>query len=502
VKNSVLTRSVAVAAVATLGLTLTATAANAADPVAPSFDLAVPATLHAGAGATPFAGHLSTPDGAQDIWVRTSITGADADDVTVEWKDAEGHWAAMPTTAINGGVQVTFGDGDADANGVKGFSTPAGYAADTDFRIAVDHDAAHGTLAWTSELVTGDAGTVVGSESGTVAVTADPTFTMNVPSTLVTGAAATGFVGHLSGPDGAQDIWVRTSITGAAADDVVVEWKDAQGTWAEMPHVAVDGGFQVGFGNGDADQNGVTGFSVPAGYTADTDFRIKVAAGAPAGTLTWVSELVTGNAGTVLRSTTGTVGVDLPVAAKAVFTTKATAVVVGKDVRFSGTLLDANHADAPLAGRTVTVYREVAGQPAAAFTTTTTDENGAFAVTVPATATASYWAVSGDQTTDKVEVRAAKQLSSVAASTKRVALGNKVRFTGAVVSPEAHQTVLLRKLRANGTWKTIATATANRAGAFKFSSTLPKGTKSYRIAVPASAVLDGDTSRVLVITVK
>ncbi|WP_243057396.1 hypothetical protein [Nocardioides sp. SR21] len=500
-KNSVLTRSIAVAAVATLGLGVSATAANAADAVAPSFDLAVPTTLHAGASATPFAGHLSTPDGAQDIWVRTSITGADADDVHVEWKDAQGTWAAMPTTAIDGGIQVTFGDGDADANGVKGFSTPAGYTADTDFRIAVDHDAAHGNLAWTSELVTGDAGTVVGSESGTVAITADPTFTMDVPSTLVTGAATTGFTGHLSAPDGAQDIWVRTSITGAAADAVTVEWKDAAGTWAEMPKTAVGGGFQTGFGDGDADANGVRGFSVPAGYTADTDFRIKVAAGAPAGTLTWVSELVTGDAGTVLRSTSGSVDVDLPVAAKAAFGTKATAVVVGKQVRFSGTLLDANHADAPLAGRTVTVYREIAGVVTVADTATT-DEHGAFAVTLPATATASYWAESGDQVTDKVEVRAAKQLSSVSASAKRVAKGKKVRFTGVVIGSEKGQVVQLQKLRANGTWKTVTTTVANRAGAFKIASALPMGTKSYRLAVPTSTVLDGDTSRVLVITVK
>lgn len=497
-----LTRSVAVAAVATLGLTVTATAASATAPTAPSFTLAVPSTVHAGAAATSFTGHLSTPAAAQDIWVRTSITGVDADDVTVEWKDAQGTWAAMPETAIADGIQVTFGDGDADQNGVKGFSTFAGYAADTDFRIAVDHDAAHGSLAWTSEIVTGDAGTPVASTSGTVAITADPSFTMDVPSTLITGAAATGFSGHLSAPDAARDVWVRTSITGAAAADVTLEWKSPQGVWAEMPKTAVTDGVQVTFGDGDADQNGVKGFPVPAGYSADTEFRIAVGEHAPAGTLTWVSELVTGDAGTVLRSTTGTVDVDLPVAPKATIGAHAGAVVFGKDVRFAGTLLDANHDNAPLAGKAVTVFREAVGQAPVAVTTTTTDAKGAFAVSVPATQSATYWATSGDQSTAKVDITVAKRLSSVFVNRKHATERQMVRFTGDVVSPVLHQPVRLEVQRKNGTWKNVAAAESNRAGAFTISSHLPRGERSYRVVAAGSKLVDGATSKVFVITVK
>ncbi len=501
-RSSSLIRPIAVAAVATLGLTLAASAAHAADPVAPSFDLAVPTTVHAGGAAQTFTGHLSTPEAAQDIWVRTSITGADADDVTVEWKNQDGVWAEMPETAIENGIQVTFGDGDADGNHVKGFSTYPGYSADTDFRIAVDHDAAHGSLAWTSEIVTGDAGTLVASTSGTVAISADPTFTMNVPSTLITGAAASGFSGHLSASDAAQDIWVRTSITGAAADDVTIEWKRPDGVWEPMHNTPIDDGIQVGFGNGDADQNGVTGFPVGAGYAADTEFRIAVAAGAPIGTLTWVSELVTGNEGTVLRSTTGTVNVDLPVAPKASIGTRTDAVVYGKDVRFSGTLLDANHANAPLAGETVTVFREVAGQAPVPFTTTTTDANGAFSVLVTANESATYWAEAGDQQTAKLDVTVAKQLSAVSVSRKHAHRGQPVRFTGDVVSPVDGQPVLLQIQRANGSWKNLATANANRSGAFKVGSALVRGERTYRVAVTGSDLVGGDTSKPFVVRVK
>lgn len=332
-----------------------------------------------------------------------------------------------------------------------------------------------------------------------------PSFDLAVPTTLITGAAATGFVGHLAAPDGAQDIWVRTSITGSAADAVTLEWKNADGVWETMPDKdLVAEGLQVGFADGDADGNGVKGFSVPAGigYAADSEFRIAVADGAAAGTLSWVSELVSGDAATVVDTTSGTVEVDRPVAPKAGLAARADAVVYGKDVRFTGTLLDANHDDAPLAGQAVTVFRQVADQAPVAFATTTTDANGAFEVSVPAEESATYWATAGEQTTEKVEVTVAKRLSSVFVNRKHATVRQVVRFTGHVVSPERNQVVELQKQRKNGSWKTVATADANRSGAFKVGGTLARGTKTYRVVAPGSELVTGATSKGFLITVR
>jgi hypothetical protein len=492
-----LIRAAAVAGIAAVGLATAATTADAAAPVDPTFTLAVPTTVHAGADATDFYGHLSAPDGAHNIWVSTDITGVDADDVHLEWK-GDGAWNPMPVTPIENGVRVTFGDGDLDHDG-KGFSAPAGATADTAFRIAVDHDATHGSLHWVASLLTGDDGTLVNSTSGDIAVSADPKFTLSVPTTLTTGAGATEFTGHLSAPDAATNIWLSTDIIGADADDVTVEWKNGD-TWEPMPATKIDGGVRVTFGDGDLDHDG-KGFSVPAGYAADTQFRIAVADGAQPGTLSWTSNLVTGDAGTLLSSTTGTVAVDVPVAGRATLTTPAAPVTFGRTIRLAGTLVDTNHGGVALAGQAVTVFKQVAGSDPVAIGEATTDADGAFRVETRSDRTASYWVESGDVTSKVVTVHAAKSISAVAVSRHHATPGQKVSFNGVVATPETKQLVVLQ-VRKAGHWVALAEGSAGRLGAVKISSKLPRGERVYRLVVAASPGVAGTVSKQLHVTVK
>lgn len=342
----------------TLALTGLAGAAQA-DPVAASFTIDVPETIHAGDGPTTYSGHLDGGDDATSVFLITTVTGADAaaGNIHLEWKDGD-EWKSMVSTPVEGGFKVGFGNGDIDANGVTGFPAPAGYGADTDFRISADADAIGGELAFHTELIQGidltEAGTVLDETDGTVDVTVDPSFSLETPASVHAGADWTEYEGHLTAPDGGTNLFVLTDITGpaAAAGKVHLQWFDAlfTNTWQNMVAVPVEGGFQVGFANGDADADGITGFSAPVEYGADTQFRIKVDRDAPAGALAFTSRLLQGvdatQDGTELRRQTGSIAVTPDARATFSLALPASVQANGTATEFAGSLADTDGADA------------------------------------------------------------------------------------------------------------------------------------------------------------
>ncbi|HET9420996.1 MAG TPA: hypothetical protein VFO49_07655 [Nocardioides sp.] len=277
------------------GLAMTASPGAAAEGD-PTFSLAVPTIVQAGGAWVEYTGQLTGNDGTDNAFVLTTITGADADNIDLQWSD-NGTWTDMIPVPVEGGIEVGFGNGDANSDGITGFPVPAGYNATTSFRIRAHDDAEGSDLHWESRLVHGvDAtqnGDVISTVSGDVDVTLQPSFDLDVPASVVAGDEWVEYQGALSGNGGTDNAFVLTTITGADADSVDLQWSD-NGTWTDMIAVPVEGGFQVGFGNGDANSDGITGFPVPAGYEATTDFRIRVDADALGGELAWESTLVHG----------------------------------------------------------------------------------------------------------------------------------------------------------------------------------------------------------------
>ncbi len=233
-KHTLTHRALASAAVASMtlaGLAFTAGASNADEPVAPSFSITVPETLRAGGEWTTYTGHLDAGSGAENIFVETEILGADATNLDLEWKNGE-TWEPMVAEAITGGVVVGFADGDADEDGITGFTAPAGYTADTEFRVRAQSDAAGSELTWTSTLLHGVDATKDGEElshsSGTIDVQVAPSFSLDVPETLTAGADWSEYEGHLDGGWGDPNLFVETEISGVDAGSLDLQWKNGE----------------------------------------------------------------------------------------------------------------------------------------------------------------------------------------------------------------------------------------------------------------------------------
>jgi hypothetical protein len=262
---------------------------------APTLEVAPPAALGTGAPATAFTARLANATGSDYSSVRidfelTGIAGLTASQLTLEYEDptAPGSYLPVPLADGDGGtITGAFGP-------PGGFPLPNGYDATTNFRTAVAAGAPTGTLQLATALVTLSGGTITGTvatDGDTIAVAA-PTIAVAVPASLGTGAAPTGFTGRITNPTGSDYPAVRVDFTlsgvaGLDAADVALEYETTTpGTFATIP---------LADGPGDSIRGSFgpsTGFPLPAGYDATTNFRVAIAAGAPSGTLAVATDLV------------------------------------------------------------------------------------------------------------------------------------------------------------------------------------------------------------------